>query len=48
VVVETPVKLTERQKELLHEFEEISSGNAVRHNPKAQSWMDKVRDFFGT
>jgi molecular chaperone DnaJ len=48
VVVETPVKLTDRQKELLREFEEISSGNAVRHNPKAQSWMDKVRDFFGT
>ncbi|NMG46862.1 molecular chaperone DnaJ [Azoarcus communis] len=48
VVVETPVKLTERQRELLQEFEAISSGNADRHNPKAQSWMDKVRDFFGT
>ena len=47
VVVETPVSLTERQKELLREFEEISSGNATRHNPKAQGWMDKVRDFFG-
>ena len=47
VLVETPVKLTERQKELLREFEEISSGNADRHNPKAQGWMDKVRDFFG-
>ena len=47
VVVETPVNLTERQKELLREFEEISSGNATRHNPKAQGWMDKVRDFFG-
>ncbi|MHB1374889.1 MAG: molecular chaperone DnaJ, partial [Thauera sp.] len=48
VVVETPVSLTERQKELLREFEEISSGNADRHNPKAKGWMDKVRDFFGT
>ena len=47
VVVETPVNLTERQRELLREFEEISSGNATRHNPKAQGWMDKVRDFFG-
>jgi len=46
VVVETPVKLTDRQKELLREFEEISSGNADRHNPQAKSWMDKVRDFF--
>ena len=48
VVVETPVSLTERQKELLREFEEISSGNADRHNPKAKSWMDKVKNFFAT
>ncbi|HRD34663.1 MAG TPA: molecular chaperone DnaJ [Rhodocyclaceae bacterium] len=48
VVVETPVKLTERQKELLREFEEVSSGDVDRHNPKAKSWMEKVRDFFGT
>ncbi|NML25491.1 molecular chaperone DnaJ [Zoogloea dura] len=46
VVVETPVKLTDRQKELLREFEEIAAGNAERHNPKAKSWMDKVKDFF--
>ena len=46
VVVETPVHLTERQKELLREFEEVSSGDADRHNPKAKSWMDKVKDFF--
>jgi molecular chaperone DnaJ len=46
VVVETPVSLTDRQKELLEEFEQISQGNAHRHNPKAQSWLDKVRDFF--
>lgn len=46
VVVETPVKLTERQKELLREFEEVSSSNVDRHNPKAKSWMDKVKDFF--
>ncbi|MBL8443002.1 MAG: molecular chaperone DnaJ [Zoogloeaceae bacterium] len=48
VVVETPVKLTERQRELLREFEEVSSGDVDRHNPKAKSWMEKVRDFFGT
>ena len=46
VVVETPASLTDRQKELLREFEEISAGNAQRHNPKAQSWMDKVKEFF--
>ena len=47
VVVETPVSLTERQKELLREFEELSQGNAATHNPKAQGWLDKVKDFFG-
>ncbi len=47
VVVETPVSLTDRQKELLREFEEISQGNTARHNPKAQGWLDRVRDFFG-
>jgi molecular chaperone DnaJ len=46
VIVETPVKLTDRQKELLREFGEIASSNAERHNPKAKSWMDKVKSFF--
>ncbi|PKO84279.1 MAG: molecular chaperone DnaJ [Betaproteobacteria bacterium HGW-Betaproteobacteria-11] len=46
VTVETPVDLTERQKELLREFDEISRGNTGRHHPKAQGWMDKVKDFF--
>lgn len=46
VVVETPVALTERQKELLREFDEISRSNSARHNPKAQSWMDRVKEFF--
>ena len=36
VVVETPVKLTERQKELLREFGEIASSNAERHNPEGK------------
>jgi molecular chaperone DnaJ len=48
VVVETPVSLTERQRELLREFEEVSRDDAERHNPKAKSWMDKVRDFFAS
>jgi molecular chaperone DnaJ len=46
VVVETPVNLTEKQKELLREFEAINAKDAARHNPKAQSWMDKVKEFF--
>jgi molecular chaperone DnaJ len=46
VALETPVALTERQKELLREFETISQGNAARHNPRAKSWMDRVKEFF--
>jgi molecular chaperone DnaJ len=46
VMIETPVNLTPRQKELLREFEEINLKDADRHNPRAKSWMDKVKDFF--
>ena len=48
VVLETPVKLTERQKELLREFEAINLDDAERHSPRAKSWMDKVKEFFGS
>ncbi|PIX05451.1 MAG: molecular chaperone DnaJ [Gallionellales bacterium CG_4_8_14_3_um_filter_54_18] len=47
VIVETPVNLTERQKELLREFEQsINEKDGDRHNPRAKSWMDKVKSFF--
>jgi molecular chaperone DnaJ len=42
VVVETPVSLTDRQKDLLRELEESSRGSDHKHNPRAKSWMDKV------
>jgi molecular chaperone DnaJ len=48
VVLETPANLTDRQKELLQEFEEISQGNAERHSPRAQSWLDRVKEFFSS
>jgi len=47
MVVETPVSLTERQKELLRELESINQEDGPRHNPRAKSWMDKVKQFFG-
>jgi molecular chaperone DnaJ len=40
------VRLTERQKELLRELEDINSRDGDRHNPRAKSFMDKVREFF--
>ena len=46
VVVETPVNLTARQKELLMELENIDRTDAGSHNPRAKSWMDKVKEFF--
>jgi len=45
VAVETPVKLSKQQKELLREFEE-SFADGQQHNPRASSWMDSVREFF--
>jgi molecular chaperone DnaJ len=46
VVVETPVALTERQRQLLREFEQISSEDSARHHPRAKGWFDKVKEFF--
>jgi molecular chaperone DnaJ len=46
VVVETPVNLTERQRELLREFETITQMDRDRHSPRAKSWMEKVKEFF--
>ena len=48
VVLETPVNLTERQKELLRELEESTHGEGKgnRHNPRASSWIDRVKEFF--
>jgi len=48
VVIETPINLTERHKELLREFEALTAKHTERHNPRAKSWMEKVREFFGT
>ena len=45
VVVETPVRLTDRQKELLRELEEINKSDP-RHNPRSKTFMDKVKEFF--
>jgi molecular chaperone DnaJ len=46
VVVETPVKLTAKQKELLREFETSMSADSNTHNPQSRSWMNGVKKFF--
>lgn len=45
VVVETPVNLTSRQKELLAELQESLEGK--KHSPKSKGWFDGVKKFFG-
>jgi molecular chaperone DnaJ len=40
------VSLTEKQRQLLREFEAISLQDTARHNPRAKGWLDKVKEFF--
>jgi molecular chaperone DnaJ len=42
LAVETPVNLTSRQKELLHEFEKLSEDN----NPESKSFFSSVKNFW--
>jgi molecular chaperone DnaJ len=48
VVVETPVKLTRQQKELLEAFRDTMQERPDEHNPKVKSWLDSVKSFFET
>lgn len=45
VTVETPVNLTERQKDLLREFEASMEEGGSRHSPQSHSWLDSVKSF---
>lgn len=47
VMVETPVNLTKRQKELLEEFQStLDSGGGNQHGPRKSSWFEGVKNFF--
>ena len=47
VVVETPVRLTDRQKELLEEFAAtLDHGEGGHHHPRGSSWFESVKHFF--
>lgn len=46
VVVETPVNLSAKQKDLLKEFEASISGSAAKHRPKEKGFFDGVKKFF--
>jgi molecular chaperone DnaJ len=47
VSIETPVKLTARQKEILREFDAITQQNPDAHSPRQKNFFDKVKEFFG-
>jgi molecular chaperone DnaJ len=46
VQVETPVKLSAEQKEKLRAFDDSIQNEGSRHNPRARSWFDGVKEFF--
>ncbi len=46
VVVETPVKLSKEQRELLEQFEASFGDDASAHTPRASSWLDGVKQFW--
>ncbi|HEU4619823.1 MAG TPA: molecular chaperone DnaJ [Gammaproteobacteria bacterium] len=46
IQIETPVNLTAEQKEKLRAFDESIQGGGERHNPRARTWFDGVKNFF--
>ncbi|WP_394230029.1 molecular chaperone DnaJ [Shewanella colwelliana] len=46
VVMETPVNLSDKQKELLREFDNTLTGSSKKHSPKAEGFFDGVKKFF--
>ena len=46
VIIETPVNLNKKQKELLRELQAAMDHGGERHSPRASSWLDGVKKFF--
>ena len=46
VRVETPVRLTDKQKKLLREFDASVNEGGGKHSPQAKSFVDKMKGFF--
>lgn len=46
VSLETPVNLTPAQEKLLKEFDDLIREGGARHNPRTDSWLDKIKHFF--
>lgn len=48
VIIETPVSLTDDQKQHLKDFQEMLNSSSKKHSPKEKSWFHNVKDFFKT
>jgi molecular chaperone DnaJ len=48
VVVETPINLTEEQREILRAFDSSMQDSARNHSPRERTWLDGVKRFFDT
>ncbi|MGH8176226.1 MAG: molecular chaperone DnaJ [Steroidobacter sp.] len=48
VVIETPVNLTDEQKEQLRRFDDSVHTSSRNHSPRERSWLDGVKRFFET
>ena len=46
VAVETPINLTNEQKDLLQKLGVSLAQNEKKHSPRSKTWFDSVKDFF--
>jgi molecular chaperone DnaJ len=47
-MIETPVNLTDEQRELLIKFDRTMQVSSRNHSPRERSWLDGVKRFFET
>jgi molecular chaperone DnaJ len=48
VVVETPIKLSNDQRELLRKFDESLKKDVGKHAPRGESFLEGVKRFFSS
>ncbi len=46
LTIETPVRLSEEQKEVLRSFDVMLAVDGGKHSPRSKSWFDAVKSFF--
>ena len=46
IIIETPIKLTAEQKDMLKKFDSSIQEAGKKHSPKSKNWLDSMKDFF--